>query len=167
MSHAFALNGNENDPYIHGYEEVINTYKRTLQDITLSGPTLFGDLLRKQIEIIKNSRDNLYHILLILTDGEVNDYDETVQLLIEASRMPLSILIVGVGFENFKKMEKLDGDQLEILNKRGDSCARDIVQFVNYRKYKHDLSIFSREALMEIPTQLMNYMKFKSEGKNI
>lgn len=161
VSHAFALNGNDNDPYINTFEEVINTYKNSLKAITLRGPTHFSQLLRKQMELISNCRENVYHILLIITDGEIEDLDETIELVIEASKMPLSILIVGVGTEHFLKMARLDGDQKELCNKKGEKCARDIIQFVNFRKYKSEMAVFAKEALMEIPTQLMKYMELK------
>ena len=165
ISHDFALNRHEEDPYIHTYEEIINTYKSTLCSITLRGPTLFGPILRKQINMINTCRENVYHILLMITDGELDDLDETIDLIIEGSRLPLSILIVGVGTERFLNMERLDGDSKELANKKGEKCARDIVQFVNFRKYKSDIGIFAREALMEIPTQLMNYMKLRNHNR--
>jgi len=55
--------------------------------------------------------DKLYHIILILTDGDVHDMDETVDIIVSMSHLPVSIIIIGVGTEdNFEKMEKLDGD---------------------------------------------------------
>ena len=38
-----------------------------------------------------------YYVLLILTDGKINDYEDTVDLIVKASTLPLSILFVGVG----------------------------------------------------------------------
>ena len=165
ISHDFALNRNDEDPYIHSYEEIIRTYKSTLSSIALRGPTLFGPILRKQINMINTCRENVYHILLIITDGELDDLDETIDLIIEGSRLPLSILIIGVGTERFLKMERLDGDSKTLTNKKGEKCARDIVQFVNFRKYRADAEIFAREALMEIPAQLINYMKLKNQPR--
>ena len=42
-----------------------------------------------------------YFVLLLLTDGGVTDYAETVRALVDASHLPLSVLIVGVGDGNF------------------------------------------------------------------
>lgn len=36
--------------------------------------------------------------------------DKTVDLLIQAATLPLSIIIVGVGNADFDNMKKLDGD---------------------------------------------------------
>jgi hypothetical protein len=43
-----------------------------------------------------------YNILLILTDGEIHDMQATVDLIVQASELPLSIIIIGVGNEKFK-----------------------------------------------------------------
>mmetsp|Transcript_36488 Transcript_36488/g.26564 ORF Transcript_36488/g.26564 Transcript_36488/m.26564 type:complete len:88 (-) Transcript_36488:172-435(-) len=67
------------------------------------------------------------HILLILTDGEVHDLDETtreIQDMVEQD-IPIYIVIVGIGEESFANMVKLDGDDIKIANK-------DIVHFVRY-----------------------------------
>jgi hypothetical protein len=36
--------------------------------------------------------------------------DETKRLIVEASDLPLSIIIIGVGIEKFKAMKELDSD---------------------------------------------------------
>lgn len=43
--------------------------------------------------------------MLLLTDGEIFDMDLTRDLIVEASELPCSIVIVGVGNEDFEKME--------------------------------------------------------------
>lgn len=55
--------------------------------------------------------------------------ERTKEALIDAFDTPLSIIIVGVGKENFNKMKELDSDDgtLKIGKK---VSKRDIVQFV-------------------------------------
>lgn len=57
---------------------------------------------------------------------------ETVDMIVEASYLPLSIIIIGVGNANFDKMDVLDGDGKVLRNSRGVPAARDIVQFVPF-----------------------------------
>lgn len=40
-------------------------------------------------------------ILFILTDGEIHDKLEVIDLLIKCDKLPLSIIIVGIGNGNF------------------------------------------------------------------
>lgn len=41
VSHCFPLNGNMEDPSITGLEKMMKTYKQSLSDVELNGPTLF------------------------------------------------------------------------------------------------------------------------------
>lgn len=38
-----------------------------------------------------------YMILLILTDGIIHDKEEVKDLLVKCGRLPLSIIIIGIG----------------------------------------------------------------------
>ncbi len=46
-----------------------------------------------------------YIVLLIITDGCIMDMDQTKEAIVEASGLPLSLLIVGVGDADFDAME--------------------------------------------------------------
>ena len=64
----------------------------------------------------KNSLN--YHILLILTDGAIEDIPETIDLIVKMSFYPISIIIVGIGDDkDFSKMEILG--QVTTETKRG------------------------------------------------
>lgn len=52
-----------------------------------------------------------YFILLMLTDGVISDMQDTQRAIIHASRLPMSIIIVGVGDANFSAMNVLDADE--------------------------------------------------------
>lgn len=64
----------------------------------------------KLAESFKNSPDDPYFVLLILTDGEIHDMEATKTSIVNSSHLPLSIIIVGIGDSNFSNMEILDGD---------------------------------------------------------
>ena len=157
VKHDFALNGREDDPYVSGFDEAIQVYKDSLNRINLKGPTLFKPLIDRIISQFTN-QPNTYNIFIILTDGDIDDYQETANIIVQATRKPLSIIIVGVGYENFTKMEQLDGDQKALANSRGIKAVRDIVQFVRFRSFKHQLHYFTEKALEEIPAQIMKYI---------
>jgi len=130
VSHCFPLNGNVADPEIIGVSEVINHYRANLNTIKFMGPTHFAEVLkeaREQVEKCKNEK--MYHVLLILTDGDIHDIDETIAEISTMSKknLPISIVIVGVGNEDFSNMVRLDGDDVEL-----GKGIKDIVQFVKY-----------------------------------
>ena len=101
-----------------------------------------------------------YHILLILTDGQISDMDRTIEQIVEASVLPFSIVIVGVGTANFRSMDRLDSDDEMLYSSRSNKRAEaDIVQFVPYNQFKSDPVSLARETLQEIPGQLLDWMR--------
>jgi hypothetical protein len=42
-----------------------------------------------------------YTICLIITDGTINDFEQTADEIVAASKLPVSIIIVGVGDADF------------------------------------------------------------------
>jgi len=91
-----------------------------------------------------------YTVLLIITDGIINDVELTKQALMEGSSAPLSVVIIGVGNANFSAMQFLDDFMI-------NTSARDIVQFVQFSKHAHDRSSLTAATLEEIPDQLVKY----------
>ena len=61
----------------------------------------------------------MYHCLLILTDGDIHDIKETVDIIVELSKYPVSIIIIGVGNHDFAKMIFLDSDDKVLRNSKG------------------------------------------------
>jgi hypothetical protein len=120
-----------------GIEGIMNSYKGALQKVQLAGPTLFNPIINQAMRIAAGTQPgSVYHVLLILTDGEIHDMNETKFSVVEASHnLPLSIIIIGVGSADFKMMDALDSDAASLRDSRGRAAARDVVQFVPFRKF--------------------------------
>lgn len=78
-----------------------------------------------------------YFTLLIITDGVISDMDETRDAIVQASTLPMSIIIIGVGNADFAAMEFLDGDASVLRSNTGEEAVRDIVQFVPFRDFRN------------------------------
>ena len=59
--------------------------------------------------------------------------EQTKKAIIEATGLPISIIIVGVGNEAFEKMDELDGDTNR-LSSGGRVAERDIVQVIHKKQ---------------------------------
>jgi hypothetical protein len=116
------------------------------------------------MKICEATGDNLYHVLLIVTDGVMHDLQETVDCLVQASKLPLSVIIVGVGYENFNKLVQLDSDKSMLQDSRGEKALRDVVQFVPFNAHRDHFEVFAQETMAEIPSQIMNYKQIKHLG---
>ncbi|KAF5463583.1 hypothetical protein F2P56_019485 [Juglans regia] len=141
----------------------MSAYASALHNVTLAGPTLFGQVIKTAAQIASQSvsyNSKKYFVLLIITDGVLTDLQETKDALVKASDLPLSILIVGVGSADFGQMEVLDADKGQRLESSTDRVAtRDIVQFVPMRDV-HGGQISVVQALLEeLPGQFLTYMR--------
>ena len=141
-----------------GIEEVLNRYTRTVASVALSGPTSFAPIIRKAIEIVKNTRK--YHVLVIIADGRVeNEQDmETRSAIVEASNYALSIVLVGVGDGPWAVMHEYDD---KLPQRRFDNFQ--FVEFIERKsRFSRDIETeFAVQALMEIPDQ---YRTIKALG---
>lgn len=114
----------------------MNCYRATQSQIELSGPTYFAPVLQQFVSYVQTCvqvNPNLYHILLILTDGQICDMPATKDAIVKASPLPCSIIIVGVGSADFSSMNELDSDGGLLRGPTAGIAARDIVQFVEFK----------------------------------
>ena len=79
------------------------------------------------------SRSILTACRAVDADGDITDKQKTITALVEASSEPVSVIIVGVGDEDFEEMELLDGDTEGLVSEDGVRAQRDIVQFVAFK----------------------------------
>lgn len=162
VNHCFNLSLSD-DPEIEGFENCIKIYRQNLTRISFAGPTHLTPVLTEFIKEIKKVSDDIrnYGTLLILTDGATNDKDEFIDKIVEASYLPLSIIIVGIGNADFKYMKTFDADNSSLLDSKGRRAFRDIVQFVPFEKFKTDIKALGDELFYEIPTQITEYFSLK------
>jgi hypothetical protein len=93
--------------------------------------------------------------MIILTDGCINDRNETIDAIVELANYPVSLIIVGIGNNDFTDMVMLDGDEgaqwlvllivrlilvylvflVPLVNRAGVQVSRDIVQFVPFNRH--------------------------------
>uniref|UniRef100_A0A669QMI4 Copine-3 n=1 Tax=Phasianus colchicus TaxID=9054 RepID=A0A669QMI4_PHACC len=166
VSHEFALNFNPDNPYCQGIQGIVDAYRQILPQIRLYGPTNFSPIINHVARFAAHSAQqrtaSQYFVLLIITDGEITDLDQTRQAIVNASKLPMSIIIVGVGEADFKAMEFLDGDNGVLKSLTGEPAARDIVQFVPFRQFRNaPREALSQVVLAEVPKQLVSYYKLQ------
>ncbi|XP_051969733.1 copine-3 [Xyrauchen texanus] len=174
VSHEFPLNFNPSNPYCAGVEGVVQAYRVCLPQVKLYGPTNFAPIIthvaRFAQEALQQNTASQYYVLLIITDGVITDMDQTRTAIVAASRLPMSIIIVGVGKADFTDMEILDGDDGQLRSITGEPAVRDIVQFVPFRKFQNSpKEALAQCVLAEVPGQVVtffNMMKLPPPNNN-
>ncbi|CAL5187052.1 unnamed protein product [Lathyrus oleraceus] len=159
----------------HGFEEVLDCYKKVVPNLKLSGPTSYAPVIEAAMDIVEKSHGQ-FHVLVIIADGQVtrsvdtNDYElspqeeKTIKAIANASAYPLAIVLVGVGDGPWEDMQKFD-DKIP---------ARDFdnFQFVNFTTIMskntspaEKEAAFALAALMEIPFQYKACIEFQKLGR--
>ncbi|RDD37578.1 Copine-3 [Trichoplax sp. H2] len=160
-SHIFPLNFNPSNPYAAGITGVVEAYQACLPNIQFYGPTNIAPIIQHVASFASNAMNDgtasNYFVLLLLTDGVITDMEETKKAIVQASKLPLSIIIVGVGGADFSAMEELDGDD-GVLRCSIGPAVRDIVQFVPFRQFiQASPQILAQHVLAEVPKQLTQH----------
>lgn len=175
VSRLWSLNTNQEDPSCQGTMAVLQAYQAAIQGTELAGPSYFGPLLKRiKSEIVESIEDTgiennkLYHLAIIITDGNCHDMAETKRQLVELSRMPFSAVVVGVGDGNFQDMQVLDADAEVLTDPEGNQAVRDIVQLVEYENFRElGMRELALEVLGEVPDQFVDYtVMMDSETEN-
>lgn len=196
-SNCFALTGDFFDAEVTGVEGVIRAYQRALHVARLHGPTRLSEVCRMGANYSApyaeantkndNGVDMLYHVLLILTDGAIDDQIETISEVAKASDLPISIVVIGIGDEDFAFLEDLTAEvgayrRMQEEAKppapaRQDSSVslsggpggqknreqplrgptRNIVHFVKYADFRDKPRDLAAAALSELPREVCGY----------
>ncbi|XP_062235201.1 copine-3-like isoform X2 [Platichthys flesus] len=172
VSHEFPINFNPTNPFCAGIEGVVQVYQQCLPQLKLWGPTNFSPVIDHVTcfakQALRQKTASQYFVLLIITDGVITDMDQTCAAIVEASRLPMSIIIVGVGDADFSAMEFLDSDDKLLRSPTGDTAARDIVQFVPFRDFQGNSVALAQSVLAELPDQVSSFFNsYKLKPPNI
>jgi len=139
---------------VTGVEGILSAYKSVFQaGVTMSGPTVFVQAIqaaavraRKQHETM--AKDSLhYTVLLVITDGIMDNYEETQRRLAVYRDLPLSVIFVGVGRSDFGSMYHLCSE------------SHTNTTFVEFRRHAYDPAALGQAALRNVPDQICRYMQ--------
>ena len=185
-SHFFPCSGSFDKTSGLGVDGVLKLYKNGLKSVEMSGPTRFTPLLREVIGYVSADSDinpNNYTVLAILTDGAPEDMEQTKQLLIrEANRLPLSVIFIGIGDEDFRELEEVNRlfDSRSAIEETFDICMRrDGVRFLRFggsqslrgaqarMRGKRREGLVSEAQLLEfLPQQILGYYRMIRKAPN-
>jgi E3 ubiquitin-protein ligase RGLG len=146
------------DPNFQGMREVLAAYHALVPSLVMSGPTTLAPAIEAAMQVVKASGQ--FHVLLLLTDGDVSDPKRDADAIVRASQYPLSIIIVGLGDGPFDTLRTFDDG----LPKRVfDNCQSVILSEIEAQfatTERPDL-LLALHVLMELPEQ---YKEIRARG---
>ena len=146
-SDIFNINS-ETGQEIYTIDNVINEYRKRLNNISLIGPTLISPIIKNEIDMIRKENNlSTHHVLMILTYGEISDLDQIISTINTASSLPLSLIIIGIGNYDYKDI---------ISSLRNNNSERKFIQIVKFNDCRNTGGL-SGQALDKIPNQIIEY----------
>ncbi|CAB1323266.1 unnamed protein product [Coregonus sp. 'balchen'] len=164
VSHEFAINFDPTNPFCQGVEGIAQAYSACLPHIRFYGPTNFSPIIthvaRFATQALQQETAAMYTACEFGGNGVISDMDETRHAIVQAAKLPMSIIIIGVGNADFVAMEFLDGDSSVLRSYTGEEAVRDIVQFVPFRDFRNaPKETLAKSVLAELPQQVTQYFK--------
>jgi len=159
VNHFFPIASN-----VLGPEGVEQEYREVLKRLEFSSPCYLHTMLQNLIlpyerrPVYTPPGPLVYNILVILTQGDLDDFEDFKDQLVRASNLPFSVVIVGVGNTAFPQLTTADSDRNLMKSASGHSEERDFVQRVIYTDFRGNDRGFLHEAFAEIPRQLQEFM---------
>lgn len=154
-SSCFAMNGNFFDPVVSDYEQLYNSYSKTLQEVELSLPVNCESIYNMACDYAEYEKHNHearnYFVLIVISPGVVDDLEASLEAVSRAAELPLSVLIVKVGNVQLEDVN----DPAEMLKKSEDlfeESERRYIDLVSYEDFKkEDTAAFEHELIKRIP----------------
>ena len=151
------------DPNINTIEKVIEEYHKCINKIEFSGPTNVFPILNRFVNKIKNDKIiNNYNIFLLLTDGLIDDMNNAIDILIESSNYPISVIIVGIGDENFDQMEFFNQDSFPMISRKNIKRIRCSVKFLNFSKFNNNENLLCQSIMDFLYNDIIEYYNIKN-----
>ena len=170
----FPISLDLNKEEIQGQDEIVNTYERCVQLVRPVEPSHLAPTLHRvladTLEGVEENPDQPgYQLMILFTDGIIDDMTETIDVIVEASTAPMSVLIVGMGnggkdpndpdSRGFGKIRDLCSDKLRSVV-TGKSAKREIVSFVSWNDFKEKKpQQFARAALARVPKHFLSWVE--------
>lgn len=141
-------------------------YLEKIQDTQLGGPTRLAPVMQWAEHYTRTNQPNAnqqYVVVVIITDGVINDVDETVEQIINVSKTPLSFVIIGVGPADFTLMEEMfNWSRRPLRSKKAGNLQRHNTYFAAFRRHDNGYGLDSsmaQEAFAHVSRQVVNFMK--------
>mmetsp|Transcript_5051 Transcript_5051/g.8670 ORF Transcript_5051/g.8670 Transcript_5051/m.8670 type:complete len:593 (-) Transcript_5051:755-2533(-) len=141
-----------------GTPGIVDAYRYVFElGFHMSGPTVMLPVINaaafRADKIHKDPSKQLkYTVLLILTDGVVNDLDSTKKFISNCRHLPLSFVVVGIGRADFTEMNEWNEQQPDLRGR---------FTFVEFRDLQFDPAALSKKALERLPEDVVDYFTCK------
>ena len=165
----FNLNMNEKDSSIQTIDKVIDKYNSCLNQnkIISENKIYFSPVIKNTTkEIYKLYEMRFYNILFIIIHNnlEKRDIKKTIDAIIESCYLPLTIIIIGVGKNDFSKMYEIFNIK-DKFSSVGMERIRNNILFTSLNEnFSNDIEKMIQWCLKELSKQMIEYYNLNNSS---
>ena len=105
-------------------QSLLDAYWKRTETIQLGGPTYLAPVIKMIAEYSqRNVSPQQYTVGCIIIDGVINDIDDTIDHIVQTGKLPLSLVVVGVGPADFRTMVRNFTMNFGFINTRSSHCS--------------------------------------------
>eukprot|EP00352_Strombidinopsis_acuminata_P003583 CAMPEP_0176389100 /NCGR_PEP_ID=MMETSP0126-20121128/38110_1 /TAXON_ID=141414 ORGANISM="Strombidinopsis acuminatum, Strain SPMC142" /NCGR_SAMPLE_ID=MMETSP0126 /ASSEMBLY_ACC=CAM_ASM_000229 /LENGTH=162 /DNA_ID=CAMNT_0017757719 /DNA_START=1208 /DNA_END=1696 /DNA_ORIENTATION=- len=138
----FSMTGDFDDPFVNTADELINCYAGTIKTVRLALPVNFMSIIKFVCDLAQHEFGTVsdvtgirnYYKLVILMAGVIDDFQDSLNEILRAADLPISVTIVKIGANS------QENDSMLLMTKSQDAfkqSERAFINLIEYEKYKH------------------------------
>ena len=162
----FPFNLETATPESIGIDNLITNYKQALKQIQFEDKSMLAPSLLALKKTIKK-QEQVYYAVIVMVAGEVCDFEEVKEAIVELSHHPCSIVVIGVSDTTHEQFDELNAPGA-LKDRNNNACVRKMAQFIRLSDTL-DKGDIAEQALMQLPKQMCQHLErvsFKPSGIN-
>jgi hypothetical protein len=161
-SYAFPLT-HDNSSQISGVADMLKSYRSSIRFLEPGKRNVITNIIDTAAAIAReqNEENKKYYILLILTSDDISDIQQTINSVINASSLPLSILIACIGGRTFRNITMLANEQQHMAGSKGVKSDRNIVHFSSLSSCNYSCTEVCKNLLSKVSSDLLEYYRIR------
>lgn len=155
-------------------KDVLKDYRKTLGHCQLCSPAVFAPCLEfiiPRIEANLEKNPDNYTTVVFLANESDKGMAKTLDWMVKASNLPLSILILGIGDADFSEFGIFTKDTRKLIGSNLEHIKRDFVNFMKFdgKAVRKNPAQFVEKIFSALPTQIIEYYEMvdRNPGENI
>lgn len=149
----FPLTHQRGKSNVYLWDNLREVYYNTVYNTQFAGPTHFQPVIKTVVDLIKSKPEESrnYTVLLLITDGRLDDFDSTVSEIKKASLLPISVIFVGVCSSKDSQFGLTPQIEVEQL-KHG----RDMAKFITFERSANNKRL-AEDVLKDLPDKMLDF----------
>lgn len=169
-----SMTGDFEDPFVNTADELINCYAGTIKTVRLALPVNFMNIIKFVCDLAQHEYGTVsdvtqirnYYKLVILMAGVIDDFQDSLNEILRAANLPISVTIVKIG------ANAQDNDSMLLMKKSDEAFAESERVFINlfeFERYKHSheeynallKQKFKFDIMSDLPSQIEKFFELQ------